>query len=322
MTTLTKMDSINIWLSLAVLLLASCVCLADEALAENRIKHHASGLTSLRSRRMVGGTMAPLVPWQAMVSLEELNGSYAGGALIAPNWVLTAGRNLFVKKNRMDTQGTEAAIPKVYLGITGRPQADTSKEVAVEKVFLHPGFQNQSDWDNNLALIQLKTPVVLGPNVYPIPLPELGQHLADSQGEVGVIAGWGWGALFSPAQSLKHLVLPLADDLSCKTNENSGRLLHSRPTVDETMFCTGPSRYQENLCYGDAGGALVVRDHRDVYAAGILSFDKACSTEKYAIYMKLSEYLPWIHSVLRGDTEESATRRAAVVSEMHSWQRS
>ena len=106
-------------------------------------------------------------------------------------------------------------------------------------MFLHPGFQNQSDWDNNLALIQLKTPVVLGPNVYPIPLPELGQHLADSQGGVGVIAGWGWGALFTPAQSLKHLVLPLADDISCKRNENSGRLLYSRPTVDETMSAQG-----------------------------------------------------------------------------------
>lgn len=85
---------------------------------------------------MVGGTLAPHVPWQAMVYIADsvLDGGFAGGALISDRWVLTAGRNLFVKKSRQDIQGKDPVIPKVYLGISQRAEADASKEVAVEKV--------------------------------------------------------------------------------------------------------------------------------------------------------------------------------------------
>lgn len=93
----------------------------------------ASRVTPLRSRRMIGGTLAPLVPWQAMVYLSDnvLTGGYAGGALISDHWVLTAGRNLFLNKSRQDTQRKNPLIPKVYLGTSERSEAS---EVAVEKV--------------------------------------------------------------------------------------------------------------------------------------------------------------------------------------------
>lgn len=83
---------------------------------------------------MVGGTLAPRVPWQVMVFLADnvLDGGYAGGALISDRWILTAGRNLFVRKSRQDIKGKEPVIPKVYLGISKRTEA--SSEVAVEKV--------------------------------------------------------------------------------------------------------------------------------------------------------------------------------------------
>lgn len=96
----------------------------------------ASRTASVRSRRMVGGKLAPHVPWQAMVYIAEsmLDGGYAGGALISDRWVLTAGRNLFVRKSREDIQGQEPVIPKVYLGIRKKDDAKSSNEVAVEKV--------------------------------------------------------------------------------------------------------------------------------------------------------------------------------------------
>lgn len=94
----------------------------------------ASRVAPLRPRRMIGGTLAPPVPWQAMVYLGDnvLTGGYAGGALISDRWVLTAGRNLFVSKSRQDTKGKGPLVPKVYLGISDLTKE--SKEVAVEKV--------------------------------------------------------------------------------------------------------------------------------------------------------------------------------------------
>nr|QLA10385.1 haptoglobin [Lateolabrax japonicus] len=307
------------WFSLSAVVLAVWVCLADVAHTEERMKHSATRLASLRSRRMVGGLLAPQVPWQAMIYIADsiLDGGYAGGALISDRWVLTAGRNLFVRKTRQDIQGKKPVIPKVYLGILQR--TDGSKEVAIEKIVLHPRFQNQSDWDNDLALIQLKEPVVMSKTVTPIPLPERGQDLADTVGGLGVITGWGWGRTLSPAASLKYLILPLANHSACKAEYEHDALT---PAVDNDMFCTGPTGYEENVCFGDAGGALAVTDAKtgDIYAAGILSYDKSCSRNKYGVYMKISSYLPWIHSVIRGDAEDSSALRSDAMSKMFSWQ--
>lgn len=155
--------------------------------------------------------------------------------------------------------------------------------------------------------------------VTPIPLPERDQDLANIVGGFGVIAGWGWGVLLTPAQLLKYLKVPLVDHNDCKAEYEQ---ITSTPDVDDNMFCTENTTYEENVCFGDAGGALAVTDTETghVYAAGILSYDKACNRHKYGVYMKLSSYLPWIHSVMRGDTDKSAALRSDAMSKMDSWQ--
>lgn len=151
--------------------------------------------------------------------------------------------------------------------------------------------------------------------VTPIPLPERGQDLANHRS--GVIAGWGWGITLSPASSLKHLALSLADHSMCKKQYSGSELT---PTVDDNMFCTRAARDMQNVCFGDAGGALAIKDEAgDIFAAGILSYDKSCQRDNYAVYMKISEYLPWIHKVMRGDTESSSALRSDTVSKMYAW---
>ncbi|KAK2853937.1 hypothetical protein Q5P01_006598 [Channa striata] len=301
--------------SLTVLLVVAWACLAHVSHAEETRNDPVSGsrLASIRSKRMIGGRLAPVVPWHAMIYISDnvLDGGYAGGALISDRWILTAGRNLFVRKSRQDIQGTNPVIPKVYLGISKR--AEASNEHEVQKVVLHPAFQNQSDWDNDLALIQLKKAVVMSNKVTPIPLPDSGHNLANTVGGVGLIAGWGWGIHLTPSALLKYIKLPLANHSECK--EEYKRIAFT-PDVDDKMFCTGITTYQENVCFGDAGGALAVTDAEtgDIYAAGILSYDKACNRHNYGVYMKISSYLPWIHSVIRGDTEESAALRSKIMS--------
>ncbi|XP_024151866.1 haptoglobin isoform X1 [Oryzias melastigma] len=310
------METFNKKFCAAAVFLAAWVCVA-----EGRTTFSANILSPGRSRRMVGGTLAPHVPWQAMVYLSDgvVDGGYAGGALISDRWVLTAARNLFVRKSRQDIQGKDPLIPKVYLGISQKAEVDASKDVAVEKVVIHPGFQNQSDWDNDLALIKLKHPVIMSNKVTPIPLPERGQDGDRASQGSGVIAGWGWGIFLTPAASLKHLVLPLANHSDCKAEYERDPLT---PAVDENMFCTGATAFQENVCFGDAGGALAVLDPQtgDAYAAGILSYDKPCNRHKYAVYMRVSSYLPWIHSVIRGDTDKSPALRSDTMSTMYSRQ--
>lgn len=180
------------------------------------------------------------------------------------------------------------------------------------QIYLHPDFQNHSDWDNDVALIKLKHPVVMSDKITPIPLPERDYNLETG---VGAITGWGWGISFAASTHLKQLILPLANHSACK-REFQGN--DRTPPVDDNMFCTrSPDSYQ-NVCFGDSGSVLAVKDDDtgDVYAAGILSYDKPCSLQKYAVYMKIYSYLPWIYKVLRGDVEDSAALRAKAMSEM------
>lgn len=183
------------------------------------------------------------------------------------------------------------------------------------QVFLHPGFQSTSEWDNDLALIKLKEPVKFSESVMPIPLPEIGDNEEEKEGEEGIIAGWGWGSLLTPAPILKFVSLPVQ---SCK-GPYQAKVLESTPNVGDKQFCTGPNNYQENVCFGDAGGAIAFLNIKTntVYAAGILSFDKACSVEKHAVYTKISAYLPWIHSVMTGDSQEFAAQRASLLIRMY-----
>ncbi|XP_076880256.1 haptoglobin [Brachyhypopomus gauderio] len=280
------------WLFVAVFLVGSMICLSVNTFAVHR------------SRRMVGGSLVTTpVPWQAMVFLSEniLDGGFAGGALIAPRWVLTAGRNLFVRKSREHSRGEAPLIPKVYLGISRRAEAGPATEVAVEKVFLHPGFQNQTTWDDDLALIQLKEPVIFTNTVFPIPLPERGEDLAEKEGQRGIITGWGWGVHLTPSEHLKFLSLAVVSVCG-----------------GDKKLCTEPSRYDEDVCFGDAGGALAFLDPETgrVYAGGILSNDKACGAGKRAVYTKVSAYLPWIQSVMRGDSDRFSSLRTSIMKDM------
>lgn len=168
-------------------------------------------------------------------------------------------------------------------------------------MFLHPAFQNASDVDNDLALIKLKETVSFNDTVFPIPLPEKADNLEESEGQRGIIAGWGWGPLFTFSDSLKFLSLPV---IPSKANHNK--------------IWTTQTEFQENVCYGDAGGALALLnpDTKKVYAAGILSNDEACTRNQEATFMKISAYLSWIHGVMRGDSDRFSALRTFIVNDL------
>ncbi|KAG5849316.1 hypothetical protein ANANG_G00108920, partial [Anguilla anguilla] len=268
-----------------VLLLAFCVGLS-----------YASG-PQIRSRRLVGGSLTRNVPWQVLLQYSDsvLDGGIGGGALISERWILTSGRNLFLNKTGQPTKREPTDLPLVYVGTTNRRTLDPAQAVEVEKVFLHPDFQNASTWDNNLALIKLKKQVVVSEKVQPIPLPGAGQDLEDKEGTRGVVSGWGWGTTFTFSELLKYLVVPVVNRGLCRAEYKQGGVLRDTPQVDDRTFCTGATALKENVCFGDEGGALAVLDPTDD---------------------RVSAYLPWIISVMRGDSDDSDALRASAMRQM------
>lgn len=179
---------------------------------------------------------------------------------------------------------------------------------------MHPGFQNKSDWENDLALIKLKEPVIFNQTLMPIPLPEQGEEQEERVGEEAIFGAWDSGIIHQLPSAVKHLKLPVVSREECHTEYQS-----RGPVVTGQMFCTGASQFFMNVCFNDAGSSLVFQNPKTgrVYAAGIVSFDTVCAFKKYAVHTKISSFLPWIRDIMREDEVVSA-QRESLVREMYS----
>ncbi|XP_010179879.1 PREDICTED: haptoglobin [Mesitornis unicolor] len=221
-------------------------------------------------------------PWQGrLVPHHNLT---AGATLISDQWLLTTGRNVYLGHSE-DAQPEEiASTLQLFLGGRGQPA------LAIERVVLHPGYPGAVD----LALLKLKEKVPLGDEVMPICLP---QKDYVRPGRVGYVSGWGRGATFAFSEMLKYVMLPVAESESCRQYYEARNASHwVQPILSNDTFCAGMSELREDTCYGDAGGAFTVQDPDDDtwYAAGILSFDKTCTSSKYGVYVDVRRVLDWV----------------------------
>ncbi|XP_063080022.1 haptoglobin-like [Engraulis encrasicolus] len=251
------------------------------------------------------------VPWQVMVYLDEGDffGVYGGGALLSDRWVVTSGRNLLMEHSK------KTPVPKVYVGVAKFEDAWPSKEVPVEKVFVHPGFQNSSKWANDVALIKLSAPVAFNQTVMPIPLPEQGDEEEETPGVAAIFGAWDQGIIHELPSAIKHLKLPVVSRKECRASFTKP----SDPVIDDTKFCTGPSEHFMNTCFNDAGSAMVFQNAKTnrVYIGGVVSNNMACAIRRHAVSTKISAYLPWIRDTMRED-QEVAVQRAALVADLYS----
>lgn len=258
-------------------------------------------------QRIVGGLVDfhNSFPWQGLLS----NGKdqFSGATLISDQWLLTTGYNL--KLNFTMNETVEDVLPRLELHLgetwafeTGRNDDNVDivpvlkfflkQPSQIEKIVLHPGFPESVD----LALIKLKAKETIGDKIMPICLPKKGDL---EIGRVGYVSGWGTGNNGRYSAVRKYVPLPVANQTECEEYYQDSSVFN-KPDVNENVFCAGLSEYEEDTCFGDAGGAFAIHDQkRDTwYAAGILSFDRSCAVRKYGVYMKVSSFLDWIENTM------------------------
>ncbi|KAM9228152.1 haptoglobin-like [Leptosomus discolor] len=239
-------------------------------------------------QRIIGGLLARKgsFPWQGrLVTRHNL---IVGATLIDDQWLLTTGRNVYLNHSE-DTKPEEIA-PTLQLFLGGREQP----ALGVERVVLHPGYPEAVD----LALLKLKQKVLLGEEVMPICLPRKDYV---QPGRVGYVSGWGRGATFAFPDTMKYVMLPVAEGERCRQYYRARNASYwVQPVLSNDTFCVGMSELREDTCYGDAGGAFAVRDPDDDswYAAGILSYDKTCTAAKYGVYVDVQRVLAWVKETM------------------------
>ncbi|XP_053548691.1 chymotrypsinogen A-like [Bombina bombina] len=228
--------------------------------------------------RIVNGEEAVSGSWPWQVSLQDRTGwHYCGGSLINSGWVVTAAHCGVLLSD------------KVVLGEHDRSSsAEAIQSLAVSKVFTHPQW-NSNTISNDISLLKLATPAVLGDRVAPICLADIGEEYVG--GRLCVTSGWGktrYNAFTTPSK-LQQTALPLLTNTQCKTYWGSNIL--------DSMICAGAAG--SSSCMGDSGGPLVCQENGSWTLVGIVSWGSStCNTSNPGVYARVTFLRSWVDEIL------------------------
>uniref|UniRef100_A0A672FTH6 chymotrypsin n=2 Tax=Salarias fasciatus TaxID=181472 RepID=A0A672FTH6_SALFA len=227
--------------------------------------------------RIVNGEEAVPHSWPWQVSLQQSSGfHFCGGSLINANWVVTAAHCEVRTYHR------------VVIGEHNKGYG-TNEDVQIlspSRVFTHPNW-NANTINNDIALIKLSSPAVLGTTVSPVCLAQSSDSFS------GTCVTSGWGLLRSTAAStpntLQQAALPLLTNTDCKRYWGSN--------ISDVMICAGASGVSS--CMGDSGGPLVCEKNNAWTLVGIVSWgSSSCSTSIPGVYARVTELRGWVDQIL------------------------
>ncbi|XP_020849943.1 complement C1s subcomponent [Phascolarctos cinereus] len=247
------------------------------------------------AQRIFGGKKADIssFPWQVFFQSPR-----AGGALIDEHWVLTAAHVLEGNFN-----------PIMYMGTTmvHNSALEKAQMLVADGVFIHPDWkpvgdlETRKNFDNDIALVRLKDPVKLGPNVSPICLPDSSSDYDLKFKTLGLISGWGRIERRRIVFELRGTKLPVVPLAKCQSVESEdSKIDTSTFSFTNNMICAGGEKGSDS-CEGDSGGAFAVQVPNEketkFFVAGLVSWGPKCGT--YGIYTKVKNYISWIEKTMQ-----------------------
>ncbi|XP_055003963.1 ST14 transmembrane serine protease matriptase a [Boleophthalmus pectinirostris] len=242
------------------------------------------GQSSFKTSRIVGGQDAEQgeFPWQ--VSLHVKNyGHVCGASVIHPRWLVTAAHCVQDDgKTRFSQPGTWEA----YLGLhTQRQTGSMVVKKTLKQIIPHP-YYNHYTFDNDIALMELDSPVTFSDYIKPICLPSP-QHVFPTGSNVWIT---GWGATreggFAASVLQKAQVRMINQDVC---NDLMKGQLTSR------MLCAGVLVGGVDACQGDSGGPLSFPSGGRMFLAGVVSWGDGCARRnKPGIYTTVTKFRAWI----------------------------
>ena len=247
-----------------------------------------NALTASRiTPRIVGGRPAPQnkYPWMAALYYHGCSPSvcqFCGGALVRPNWVLTAA-------HCAAAVGDNTPID-VFLGSTRL--SDPGENIKVVELILHEDF-DPNTLDNDLALLRLES----GSSQPIVSIIEGNDPggLA-SAGKLATVIGWGATSEGGDSsQDLLEVSVPIVSNSDANAAYNQ---LGS--VVTENMIAAGVPEGGKDACQGDSGGPFLVKNSADEWIlAGATSWGIGCARPGLpGLYTKLSNYADWLDQYL------------------------
>ncbi|XP_051943143.1 uncharacterized protein prss56 [Hippocampus zosterae] len=239
----------------------------------------ARNVTQPRSR-IVGGSPAPPGSWPWLVNLQLDGGLMCGGVLVESSWVVTAAHCF--AGSRGESYWT------AVVGEFDITKTDPDEQVLkVNRIIPHPKF-NPKTFNNDIALVELTSPVILSDRVTPVCLPS---GMEPPTGSPCLVAGWGSLYEDGPsADTVMEAKVPLLPQNTCKN-------ALGKELVTNTMLCAGYLSGGIDSCQGDSGGPLIYQDRISgrFQLHGITSWGDGCGEKgKPGVYTRVSAFSDWI----------------------------
>ncbi|XP_058450140.1 trypsin-like [Malaya genurostris] len=234
------------------------------------------GLGSTNSR-IVGGNYSEIgaYPWVASVFYKGL--FTCGGSLINDRYILTAAHCVV----RAKPSDFEVFLRRPSIVSTNSEMIQ--RNVATIKLNRYQGLRN----NNDVALLGLREPVTIGPDLMPICLPE---GTSSYQGEMATIIGWGTTANGSLSDMLQQLTVPVLSNQECK------RTGYFRFQITSRMLCAGFLEGGRDSCQGDSGGPLQLMSSSTgrYEIIGVVSWGNECAQRNYpGVYARVTKFVSW-----------------------------
>merc|ERR1712198_606826 len=224
-----------------------------------------------------------------------------GATVVSNKWIITAAHCIIA--------GPKPGNYKVVVGRHSLRKFDKkTRRHNVRRVIVHPKWAGDytEEMSNDIALIELKTPMSFNEFVQPACLPDnVSSNTTDlyQPGTPALISGWGemdpkGVEQEEPGRSpsiLRAASIPLIEWDACK---NANFLYQEM--VTETMTCAGFMDGGVDGCQGDSGGPLVKIVDGKATLLGVVSWGIGCAQPNNpGIYTNVAYELDWIREHIK-----------------------
>lgn len=262
------------------------------------------GLTNLQAAefqpRIIGGDDAAEGEWPATVGLlftdtynarltagdtvgiAQFQAQFCAGALIAPDWVLTAAHCVHdINNNRLSTAD-------IFVLAAVTDLRDDGQQLMIRNIIVHPNY-NVATFDSDIALLKLETASVP-------PAEEIGLYQGDpAVGSDATVVGWGdtTNSLGDFPFILQEVVLQVVSNTDCNAASayNGG--------ITDNMICAAAPG--KDSCGADSGGPLMALQNGTFLQLGIVSFGNQCALPDFpGVYTRVARFDSWISDTMAG----------------------